>query len=575
MILWPSKHSRLHDLAGPVILLAAVLATYFPAIYGGIHPVDDTGIVNFYSSAPSLNQILLPNNDSYYYRPLIELSFYLDNLFWGMQPSMLHLENILLHAGNCLLVYSLAVRLSDTDQQTSEPWLALLPAFWFALHPVQVEAVAWIAGRTDLLLAFFLLSASHCWVRWLEAPTWQRLTATMLFLTAALLTKETAFVFAAVMVLLAAAWPGSANARQRRGALAIMAAPALALLLMVVLFKQDASGFSRLLTASDLSPLSAAWELLGAVGFYLKKLIIPAPLNFAIVQVHPAYGLAGLLALPLLGWLWFVQRRAAALFGAALLLLLPPLLLVIKPIAWTPVAERYLYLPAAFAALGGLLLYHNTAMSRYRAPLLTVLLMVLVSHALLSHQRAVLWGDKLAFFQDAISKSPEFGSLYNELGGILLRRHNYDEALAAFEHADRLNRRDSMQLTFKANIMLTRLAQGDYAGARSFFFLLFARKQDAPADFLELLYKTDSKRLTKLVGVQRQNLAQDLLETLDLLHQKRPDPFWHYRSGQLALAVGERGKAAKLFMFAYTTAPDDAHYKGAAKTYLKKLGAIP
>lgn len=575
MILWPSEYRRLHGLTGPVILLAVVLAIYFPALSGGIHPVDDAGIVDFYASAPTLSQILLPSSDSYYYRPLIGLSFYLDNLVWGMQPSILHLENILLHAGNCLLVYFLATRLSDTNQQASGPWLALLPSLWFALHPVQVEAVAWIAGRTDLLLAFLLLSASHCWVCWLETPTWQRLAATLLCLCAALLTKETAFIFAAVMVLLAAAWTGSATARQRIGALAVMAAPALLLLLAVMLFKQDGSGFSRLLAATELSPLRDAWELLVAVGFYIKKLIVPVPLNFAIVQIHPAYGLLGLLALPLLGWLWFVQRRAAALFGAALLLLLPPLVLVIKPIAWTPVAERYLYLPSAFAALGGLLLCRDTIVSTYRNTMAALLLLVLASHALLTHQRTVLWGDKPAFFEDAVRKSPEFGSLYNEQGGILLRQHRYDEALAAFEQADRLNRRDSMRLLIKANIMLTRLAQEDYAGARHLFFQLFARKQDAPAEFLELLYKTDSKRIAGLAGKQQQDLARDLLETLDLLYQKRPDPFWHYRSGQVALAAGDRRRAAKLFQSAYAAAAADAHYKGAARRYLERLGAIP
>ena len=575
MISWQSDHRQwLYGLVGPVILLAVVLAIYFPALSGGIHPVDDVGIVDFYARAPALSQILLPSS-SYYYRPLIELSFYLDNLFWGMEPSMLHLENILLHASNCLLVYVLATRLIDSDQHTSGPWLALLPTLWFALHPVHVEAVAWIAGRTDLLLAFLLLSASCCWLRWLEAPTWQRLATTMLFLTASLLTKETAFVFALVMALLAVAWPGSATTRQRFGALVVMAVPPLMLLLVVILFKQGASGFSRLLVASDLSTLRIAWELLGAVGFYLKKLIVPVPLNFAIVQLHPAYGLSGLLALLLLGWLWFGQRRTAALFGAALLLLLPPLLLVIKPIAWTPVAERYLYLPSAFVALGGLLFCRATALRTYRTAMASLLLLVLASHALLAHQRTVLWGDKPAFFEDAIRKSPEFGSLYNTQGGILLRQHRYDEALAAFLQADRLNRRESMRLLIKANIMLTKLSQEDYAGARQLFSQQFVRKQDASADFLELLYKTDSKRMGSLTDPQRQNVALDLLETLDLLHQKRPDPFWRYRSGQVALAIGDRCRAVEFFQSAYAAAAADAHYNGAAKIYLEKLGQVP
>lgn len=68
-------------------------------------------------------------------------------------------------------------------------------------------------------------------------------------------------------------------------------------------------------------------------------------------------------------------------------------------------------------------------------------------------------------------------------------------------------------------------------------------------------------------------LANDLLETLGLLNLKRPDPFWLYRSGQIALIAGNSNEAADFFLKAYDAAPTDAHYKGAAKTNYLRLEA--
>ena len=64
-------------------------------------------------------------------------------------------------------------------QNEKFPLIPLLAALLFALHPVNVEAVAWIAGRTDPLMALFVLSACWFWLRWLEQPLWQDMTASV------------------------------------------------------------------------------------------------------------------------------------------------------------------------------------------------------------------------------------------------------------------------------------------------------------------------------------------------------------------------------------------------------------
>jgi len=564
---WLSNNPLLHPLFIPVLLVATILTVYYPAMLSGIHPIDDPGILSFYTASPLLSQILLPGN-SYYYRPLVELSFWLDNLLWGMEPRAMHLESILLHSANSLLVFLLACKLTADTSKTR--LIPLLAALLFALHPLNVEAVAWIAGRTDPLLALFVLSASYFWLRWLDAPCWLDMAATLILFGAALLTKETALAFGAVIPLLAVARPGTATIRQRLTAVGGMALTALLFVIIALLLFRGYSGLNKFVNGTGLQVGVGIKAALIAFGFYAKKLVFPFPLNFAIYEVSPVYGLAGVALIPYIWWGVCRHQLVGVLFISAAFFMLPAVLVAIKQVAWTPYAERYLYLPTAFCALG-VSVSVSGGWNRQKNILLLAALCMALIFAVVSFQRASLWADKLAFFQDAVAKSPKFGSVYYSLGGILLQSGKTAQAEAAFAVADRLNQRDSMRYPIKAGIMGILIAKGEYSKARTCFFQIFSRKQSAPAYFLELLYKADGKRIHHLTAGDKMLLAEDLLETLDLLQQKQPDPFWLYQSGKYALLAEDKAKAVCFFRQAYTTAPPDAHYRGAALTYLHKL----
>jgi hypothetical protein len=130
-----------------------------------------------------------------------------------------------------------------------------------------------------------------------------------------------------------------------------------------------------------------------------------------------------------------------------------------------------------------------------------------------------------------------------------------------------------MNYPIKASIMGAMLAKGEYLEARNLFLQKFKEKQTAPVVFLELLYAADGKRLESLENEEKDLLAHDLLETLGLLNLKKPDPFWLYRSGQIALVTGNSKEAADFFRRAYAAAPENAHYKAAAKTFFLRLEA--
>ena len=144
------------------------------------------------------------------YYPLTGTTFWLDHQLWGSWTLPYHLENVLLHACGALLFWRLLVRL-----QVPGAWLA---GATFALHPIMVESVAWIAERKNVLSLVAYLGALLAYGRfagyWLDnSPAaggaercpprrWGAYAVSVLLLVAALLAKTTAFSFPAVILLL-------------------------------------------------------------------------------------------------------------------------------------------------------------------------------------------------------------------------------------------------------------------------------------------------------------------------------------------------------------------------------------
>jgi len=272
---WRADNGTCHPLAPLLLVITVIVAIYYPALYSGFHSVDDTGIVAFYTSSPPLAHLLTPGN-SFYYRPVVELSFFLDNLLWNMEPAVLHLENLLLHCMNSMLIFVLVRRVTAGNETVWSP-CGLLAALLFAVHPVMVEAVAWIAGRTDLLLTLFSLSAIWFWLNWFKKDDWRNCAAAMFFSCLALLTKETALLLGGVALLLSFTRPLLSPLRQRLITLSVVVFPGAGLVGAVLMHKHSASAFGKFLTGAELCPGEVAVKSLTALGFTLKAAVAATP----------------------------------------------------------------------------------------------------------------------------------------------------------------------------------------------------------------------------------------------------------------------------------------------------------
>ncbi|MBU5612563.1 tetratricopeptide repeat protein [Geomonas azotofigens] len=556
-----------------LILAAIVLCVYYPALSAGVCSVDDPRIIAAYNAGAgkTLMDLFRPSG-TYYYRPLIELSYYLDNLLWSMHPRFMHLENILFHALNTMLLFLIARQVAAA-WSIKAPWFPLAGAMLFAVHPINTEPVTWIAGRTDPLAAAFVFAALWCLLRSLSTDRLLYLCPALLLFVLGVLTKEVAICFLPVAMLLAACWP--APARSRRIVLLVLAgvAASCGLLLSILAALSPTLSVSNLLGNQVGGPLAALRTVTAALGFYLKKLVVPFPLNFAIDAVSALYLVPAILFLLLVPF-WLKKRSLAAVLGAACaIFLLPALVVSLGHVAWTPFAERYLYLPSAFMCLGvagqASVLLERGNRQRWLLPAAVAIAVIAGS---LTVQRTFVWQNNLALFRDTVGKSPGFGAAHLELGVALLLKGELRHGREEIETAERLNDRPSIRSLIKQNLMAVRLDEGDYQGAREYFFRNFDSLDQAGPEFLQMLVKADEGLARQAADAAvRDGIYRGMIGTYRLLYLKTRDPFNLYQSGKVAQERGDRAEAMAYFRQAVREAPADTHYRAAATKMLQRL----
>src|SRR5262249_51506721 len=139
-------------MAAAISVVAAVLV-YLPALRNGFVRDDPLVLQQLRAIRAWGDLVVLPPEvPRYYYRPLIFVSYLIDRGLGGETPFWFHLSVIAFHALNCLLVFRLAAHLFPHDLA-----VAATSAVLFAVFPTHVESVAWMAGRSDVIVCTLLL----------------------------------------------------------------------------------------------------------------------------------------------------------------------------------------------------------------------------------------------------------------------------------------------------------------------------------------------------------------------------------------------------------------------------------
>ncbi|HEY6332502.1 MAG TPA: hypothetical protein VI756_24470, partial [Blastocatellia bacterium] len=304
-----------------------------------------------------------PTSGANYYRPVFLLWLFVNRFLFGLHPGPWHLAAVGLHIVCALLVYGITLKLGRNLM------LAAATGLIFALHPVHIQAVAWISGANESLMAVFLLLAYACYLNSsgifgegsgrskLSGGGWAILSTAMYGL--ALLTKETAIIFP--IIVLGTGWIyGRKIPTVGRSFLFGLkrALPYAALAVIYCLVHILVLGFPHAVTS--LSKLSLLYTWPGVAWSYVRLLLWPVGLSllytshylaaFEIRQVlAPAAAIILLAAMILFccrRYLTGDQRRLAGV--AALWMVLP--MLPLADLRFLPqdqvIQDRYLYLPS-------------------------------------------------------------------------------------------------------------------------------------------------------------------------------------------------------------------------------------
>jgi hypothetical protein len=327
-------------------LVAAVVVVYLPALQAGFIWNDSDYVTRpGLRSLAGLGRIWFEVGTTEQYYPLLHSFFWVQHQLWGDAPLGYHLTGVILHAASALLLAAGLRRWTIPGA-----WLA---AFVFALHPVAVESVAWVAEQKNTLSLVFYLGAALAYAAFDEGRRGRMyLLASLLFVLALLSKTTTATLPPALWVLL---WWRRGRLEWRRDVLPLL--PWMAMATVAGLFSAwvertyiGAEGAEFALSAGE--RLLLAGRILW---FYVGKLVWP----FDLVFIYPRWtisedGWAQVLflvaALGALAAAWGVRRRTRAPLAAALFFggsLVPVLgFFNVYGFIFSYVADHWQYLPS-------------------------------------------------------------------------------------------------------------------------------------------------------------------------------------------------------------------------------------
>lgn len=200
------RTSRTHVLLIAVLLIAVTAVAYWHATECGfLRCFDDETYVtdNYHLTRGFAHGVAWAFGSEYRaanWHPLTWISLLIDYQFYGLDPKGYHLTNVLIHIANTLLLFAVLVRMTGAE------WKSGFVAALFAVHPLHVESVAWVAERKDVLSTFFWLLTTYAYALYATRPRARTYVAVIVAFVLGLLAKPM-LVSLPLVLLLLDFWP--------------------------------------------------------------------------------------------------------------------------------------------------------------------------------------------------------------------------------------------------------------------------------------------------------------------------------------------------------------------------------
>jgi tetratricopeptide (TPR) repeat protein len=516
------------------------------------------------------------------YAPVQIVSYMLDYTLWGMRPEGYIFTNILLHVANGILFYFLLVKLS---------WQRL-PAFTaaliFLIHPVQVESVAWISQRKNVLSLWFFLVAFFCYILYRDKKGKFHqgfYLGSLCALILSLLAKSTSVIFPLVLVVFDLCFQQKDNRRIRL--LDKIPFFIVAFVTAFIAMKSQSPGIGGgRASFHGGTPLTTLFTMLPVFVRYLGITFWPTHLSAVYappiktgIDLDVALAATALALVVAVGIFLFYRKRDLLFWFILFFLGLLPVSQIIPLV--TLMHDRYLYLPMLGASAffsHVVFLSINKDSKRYAIVNTAVLLAfsAVLSYYLISTiQRIPVWKNEHTLWQDAVLKVPDSPKAHYMYAHILDYEGNNDEAIGEYEIGLKLSPSlferyslarlyQKMNLSEKAveQLLIVLSEKPDFQDARNELALIYMNKGMADQAIeqynLALRYQPDwAKGHNNLaVAYARKGLKDRALEHFEMAVRLNPrDPEYHYNLGSAYLEEGSRDRAFEEFQIAVQLDP--------------------
>ncbi len=437
-----------------VALLVVTIATFQQVRNNDFVAYDDTVYVTenpYINAGISTQSVVWAFTKPYAstWNPLASLSHMLDCELFGLNPAWHHIVSLLFHAASAILLF---VALKG---MTERIWPSAFVAAAFALHPLRVESVAWVAERKDVLSVFFAMLTLWLYARYTKYPNLRKYLLVVVAFVLGLLSKPMLITLPFVLLLLDY-WPLGRLRLGRRNMtpdspsnispkyVIVEKIPLLALMVVscvVTYFVQESGG-----ALSDIYPFRIRlMNALVSYVAYIEKMIYPARL--AVLYPHPGSSLpmykpilAALIltAVSVLVFLCFRQRYLTVGWLWYLGTLIPIIGLV--QTGSHAMADRFVYLPSIgliiIAAWGAEDVFKKFPYHKTILPLLAasaIVAMMICTRLQIRH-----WKDTFSLFKRAAEVTKNNYIMHTNYGALLTERRDYEKALYHLEEALRI-----------------------------------------------------------------------------------------------------------------------------------------
>ena len=421
------------------------------------------------------------------WHPVTWLSYLIEITLFGMNAGHFHVVNVLLHVGSTILLFLALYRM------TGKPWRCAMVAAIFALHPLHVESVAWVAERKDVLSTFFEMIALLLYALYVERRSVRRYVALCLAFTLGVLSKPMLVTFPVILLVLdfwplrRIEWP---VAWSKVRPVALEKAPLFVIALiasfLTVVAQKDFG------TVATLGGMPVSTRIANAaIGYamYLKMAFWPTGLGVLYPYVAPQEKLAtiGLMVLVpisflvllsvrkqpymLSGWLWY-------------LLMLMPVIGIVQVGAQSR-ADRYMYVPLVGLALALVWFVGDLVEGRrnLRMAAAVASAVVLIALSIATWKQVGYWKDSRTLFEHTIAVTDRNSIMMNNLGVIVSNAGDHDRAIRLYANAIAI---DPGYAVAYANFGYEMLHAGMLESARPLLQKAIKLKPDLPGALLDL-----------------------------------------------------------------------------------------